>query len=178
MSGNKKSIIFSPIIVLVCIGLVASFLLAGVFQVTAPIIEAHEIEAKNNALLIVLPNGSSFTLKEEAELVKGVSEVYVADNGAGIVCATNNKLGYGGAIKMMVGVDSSGNISGITVLDHSETASLGGQALKDKYLSKFYGMAKADAIDAVDSYTQATHTSDSIKEACKAALEQFANMPK
>lgn len=174
MTSVKKSAIFEPIIVLVCICLIASFMLAAVYQITAPIIDEHEIERKNQSLLIVLPAGSSFELDESIELVKGVSEVYIAGNGAGIVCATSNKLGYGGPIKMMIGVDSTGSISGITVLDHSETASLGGQALKEKYLTNYIGQNSADSINSIDAYTQATHTSDSIKAACAAALEEFS----
>ena len=75
----------------------ASFLLAAVYQMTSPIIAQREAETKNAALKVVLPDASSLT-KLDVELVDGVTEVYQADNGAGIVCSTNCKSTQSGEI--------------------------------------------------------------------------------
>ena len=167
-SGSKE--ITAPIIVLVCICLVASFLLAGVYQITSPIITQREIDAANAAKMAVLPAGSTFTENTECEKAEGVTNVYVADNGAGIAVSTNVKGMYAG-LKLMVGVNDKGEITGINVLANEETAGIGSKALDQAYLDKYFGSKSADAVDGI---TGATYTSKGVKAAINAALEQFA----
>lgn len=171
---TKKNSLFTPIIVLVCIGLVASFLLAGVFQVTKPIIDQREAETKNNALKLVLPDGSGFDKVEGAELVTGVYEVYKASNGAGFVFSTNCKSQQGGTIDMMIGVDAAGAVKGISVISHSETAGIGDKVLQDSYFQTYYGLNTVDAVNAADVVSGATKTSNCVKESAAVALAEFA----
>ena len=177
MSAKNNSLI-APIIVLVLICLVASFLLAGVYQVTYPVIQVREAETMAKALASVLPKASSFTKQEGEGFVTGVSELYVADNGSGIVCTTECKSKQGGVIKMMVGIDSFGQVNGISVISHNETAGLGDKALAESYLQNYYGINSAEGIDEVDALSGVTKTSNCIKESCKAAIQQFIDFSK
>ncbi len=173
MADSKRITIVSPIIVLVSIALVASFLLAAVYQMTSPIIAQREADTRNAALKQVLPDASSFT-KVDAELLPGVTEVFEADNGAGIVCSTNCKSTQGGEIAMMVGINAVGELNGISVISHNETAGIGDKVLQESYFKNFYGINNADAAEAVDVMSGATKTSLCVKETAAVALRQFA----
>jgi len=166
-SGSKE--ITAPIIVLVAICLVASFLLAGVYQITNPIITAREKAEASAAMVAVLPAGSTFT-KMDVELVDGVTEIYSSDNGAGYACSTNVK-GMNAGLKLMIGINTNGEITGINVLGHDETAGIGTKVLDSSFLGKWLGAVSADA---VDSMSGATYTSKGVKTAISAALQQFS----
>lgn len=170
MSKAASKEITAPIIVLVSICLVASFLLAGVYQITEPIIKERSAAEADAARVAVLPSGSDFVEVKNVELVKGVNDVYKASNGAGIACSTDVKGMYSG-LKLMIGVDSNGAISGINILSHQETAGIGTKVLDDPYLSKWLGATAGDEVDAIAG---ATYTSNGVRDAVKAALEQFA----
>lgn len=165
-SGSKE--IIAPIVVLVCICLVASFLLAGVYQITEPIITAREIEEASAARLAVLPAGSTFT-QIDTELVNGVTDIYKSENGAGFAVSTSVK-GMNSGLKLMIGINSNGEITGINVLGHDETAGIGTKVLDSAFLAKWTGTKSADA---VDSMSGATYTSNGVKAAINAALAQF-----
>ena len=175
MADSKRITIVSPIIVLVCIALVASFLLAAVYQMTSPIIAQREADTRNAALKQVLPDASSFT-KLDVELVPGVTEVYQADNGAGIVCSTNCKSQQGGEIAMMVGVNAVGAVNGISVISHNETAGIGDKVLQESYFKNFYGINDVEAVKAVDVISGATKTSNCVNQSAQVALQQFASL--
>jgi len=176
VATRKLDSIFKPIIVLVSIALVASFMLAGVYMMTEPIITAREKETMNNALIAVLPEASSFTKIENIELPVGVSEVYKADNGAGIVCTTVCKSEQGGTIKMMIGINSTGSVNGISVISHNETAGLGDKALAQDYLKNYFDINTTDGIDGVNAMSGVTKTSNCIKESCKVAIQMFSQV--
>ena len=175
MADSKRITIVSPIVVLVSIALVASFLLAAVYQMTSPIIAQREAETRNAALKQVLPDASSFT-KLDVELVPGVTEVYQADNGAGIVCSTNCKSLQGGEIAMMVGVNAVGAVNGISVISHNETAGIGDKVLQESYFKNFYGINDIEAVKAVDVISGATKTSNCVNQSAQVALQQFASL--
>lgn len=176
MEIAKRNSIITPIIVLVCIGLVASFLLAAVFQLTNPIILQREAEVRNAALKLVLPDGTSFSLIEDVEFIEGVTEVYKADNGAGYVCSTNCKSQQGGEVNMMIGVNSLNQVNGISIISHNETAGIGDKVLREDYLRNYYGISEVEMIDAVDAVSGATKTSNCVKDSAKAALKMVSSI--
>ncbi len=172
MSAAKKNSLLSPIIVLVCIGLVASFMLAAVFQITEPIISERETEAKNAALKEVLPDAGSFSELKDVQLVEGVAAVYKADNGAGYVCSTNCKSSQGGEISLMVGINASNAVNGISLIKHNETAGIGDKVLQASYFENYYGISDVDALGAVDTVSGATKTSSCVRQSAVVALQQ------
>ena len=167
MSKAKNNFI-APIAVLVVICFVASAVLAGVFQITDPMIQQRAAEAASQARTQVLPAGRNFE-PFDGELAEGVTDAYVAGNGAGAVCSTSFN-GFGGAVKLMVGMDQDGKITGIQVMEQSETPGVGSNALTDSYLAGFTGLDNADGVDA---WSGATWTSKAVKRGVNAALAQF-----
>ncbi len=135
---NKNGSVI-PVIVLTVICLVASGLLGYVNFITAPIIEEAAREAAEQARAEVLPAADSFTqVTDLADLPEGVEEVYTADNGAGTVSILTG-AGYGGTMRLIVGIDSEGKVTGTQVLEHAETAGLGARVAAEKFRSQFPG---------------------------------------
>lgn len=170
---------FAPTIVLVLICLVATFLVAGAYQITKPVID--EITKKNAdaARAEVLAAADGFE-PLDAELValgdktdSKVTEVYQSTNDAGIVVTVTAK-GFGGLVTTMVGLDPNGEITGVKVTDASnETPGLGSKATAPDHLQKFVGLSD---ISGVDGITGATYTSKAVANGISAALAQFSEL--
>jgi len=172
MEQAKKTSIFAPIIVLVAICFVASALLAGTYQLTAPTIAERSAAEANAARAAVLPEATSFTLYE-GELASGVIDAYTAEGAegaAGMVCQTSFN-GFNGAVKLMIGLDAEGKVTGVQVMEHSETPGVGTNALTAEYLARFSGQTSADGVDA---YSGASFTSKAVKNGINAAAAQYA----
>jgi len=177
MNGKFKDL-FAPTIVLLVICLIATALLTGTYQVTKPIIEQRALEAAGSTRGEVLPEGDVFLPMEDVTLVEGATEVYQAENGAGLVI-TAGANGFGGVVEIMTGINADGEITGVKVLNHSETPNLGTNAMTEEHLSQFIG---ASAITnksggegtMIDAYSGATISSTAVFDAVNTALLQFA----
>lgn len=90
--------------------------------------------------------------------------------------ATASSKGYGGDVDVMIGLDFDGKITGVTILDNSETAGLGANCTKEEWLAQFVGMSgtlsvKKDGGD-VDALTSATITSRAVCSAINKASDK------
>ncbi|HZK38671.1 MAG TPA: FMN-binding protein, partial [Clostridia bacterium] len=88
--------------------------------------------------------------------------------------------GYGGDVKLMSGISNDGKVSGIEVLELSETPGLGMKAYDDFFLKQFLGkgtcisVVQKDADDnSVCAITGATITTQAVAGAVNIALELF-----
>lgn len=171
---------FAPTIILMIICLAVTLALTGTYQITMPIITANAKTFADGSRTEVLPSASDgFTLVAEP-YQEGISEIYAADNGSGIVITSTEK-GFGGKITVMTGIDSKGQIQGIKILEHSETPGLGSKAMTKKHLSQYLGQAKItnkgdeDATN-IDAVTGATISSDAVYRAVEKALHQYSKL--
>ena len=174
-----------PIIVLAGICLVVSAALAATYGITSPIIEGRAKADADAARQVLLPAADSFTEytdnlwhSEDNKVV--VNEVYVADNGSGIV-VTVSTASFGGPLVEMIGIGSDGAITGIQVSSHADTPGVGTNAMTEAHLGQYIGLsalggtaAKAD--DSVDHVSGASVTSDAVHYGIYAALQQFSQM--
>lgn len=178
MRTSSYKELIAPSLVLVIICLVVTAALAVTYQVTKPIIEEINIRNANLARAEVLPEGAGGFSQLDAELTENVTEVFEADNGSGMVFTTVDK-GFGGAMTVMVGVNSSGEIQGVKVTRHGETPGLGTKAMTREYLSQYGGLASVaiEGADAnIDAVTGATISSKAIFRAVNTALEQYEQL--
>ena len=144
-------------------------LLALVNHVTEDKIAALKEEKAKNAMLQVLP-AEEYTpvpcAEEDVTIYRADDKGYVVRLEAG---------GFGGAIDLMVGVNSDGTVSGISVVSHAETASLGANCTRADWQSQFIGRSGQLAVDKdggeIDSLTGATVTSRAVTEAVERALK-------
>ncbi|MBR2264706.1 MAG: FMN-binding protein [Firmicutes bacterium] len=178
----EKKNMLAPTIVLVCICLVASMLLAATFQITKPIIDDINVRMANESRAEVLPEADGFT-QVDAELLDGVTEVYKADNGAGYVITSAFK-GFGGLVTVMTGMDADGVIQNIKVTDASnETPGLGSKTTLPDHTNKFQGVSgtiTSDKASTEGTYiapvTGASYSSKAVFNAVSAALAQYAEI--
>lgn len=182
MTNGKSSVVTDfvlPIGVLLLICIVMSALLAVTNGATAPIIEASEEQAKQDAMVEVMPDAPGFeavdvtamTLPESASA--HVTEVYRASDGTGYVFLVTGN-GYGGknTLSMVVGIDTDGAITDTLVLSHSETVGLGAKITGDDFRSQFPAKTGDDFRD-VDLISGATFSSNYYLNAVEAAFNAY-----
>ena len=159
---------------------IVAMVLAAVNSVTAPAIEQLNYEKTQAAIEAVLPGGGESVPFTDASGL--VSVVYKGESGYAVQVAP---AGFDGPITMMVGVDFEGNILGISVIKHTETAGLGAVAAAktsagESFRAGFVGQSGSVAVTkdggVVDSITGATITSRAVCVGVNAALDCIANM--
>ena len=169
-----------PIVVLVLICAVMSGLLAVTNNITAPIIDEAERKANEEARMEVLSAADSFEKVEAAGLPDGVTEVYRAVNGAGYTFSIVAQ-GYGGkgTLKMTVGIDMDGKITGTKILSQEETPGLGSKITTSAFQSQFPGKDAGYVSDIknIDTISGATRSSNFFRLALTYAFDAF-NMVK
>ena len=181
-----------PIVVLVLICAIMSGLLAKTNEITAPIIEEAERAANAAARLEVLPDAATAGSDPFEEvtvdgLPAAITGVYKASNSAGDTLGYTFSItaeGYGGknTLKMVVGIDADGKITGTKVLDQSETPGLGAKITTDAFQKQFSdndtygGGVDADYvsdINNIDTISGATRSSNYFRLALTYAFEAF-----
>jgi len=189
-------------LILSAITIVAGCLLGLVYEITkAPIAQAQE-NAKQEAYKTVLADAAEFTVDETLDPAKAadalleagysgddITEVEEAKDASGevmgyVITVTSHE-GYGGDIKISVGILSDGTVKGIEMLEISETAGLGMKAdedefknqFKDKQVEKFsYTKSGEDGDDKIDALSGATITTNAVTNAVDSALVYFQNV--
>lgn len=169
----KKSFneIIKPVLVLVCICLVVTALLAYINSVTSPIIAKAEQEKTQQAMSEVLCEADGFEKLEIRNLPDRVTEIYTATNGAGYVFMLTTK-GYGGDMKLICGMDADGVIEQCKTLSHAETSGLGSKTAEDPYRNQ-YCKKSAETLGEVDAITGATISSNAYKNAIEDAFKAY-----
>lgn len=169
MKGNTFNEYFKPFVVLVCICVVVSFLLAFTNSKTAPVIEENERIEAERTRQEVLPGSSTFT-ELDVSGIEGVETAFRDDGGAGYV-ATAGYKGYGGIVTVTVGLDGEGKVVGISANVSSETPNVGSKAGQESYLKQYIGLSGTAA--GVDTITNATYSSTAVRTGVTAILEAF-----
>ncbi len=178
MKNFKLSDILKPTIVLTAICLVTSALLAITNQATAPVIEALAIETEQNTRKLVLADADSFK-DETIGQTAYCTGVDASGAMVGYVFTTAAK-GYGGDVKVMVGVKADGAVAGVQILELSETPGLGMNATKESFLKQFIGKVAGIAVsksspaeNEIQALTGATITSKATTTAVNQALDLY-----
>ena len=189
-------------LILSAITIVAGCLLGLVYEITkAPIAQAQE-NAKQEAYKTVLADAAEFTVDDTLDAAAAANVLqeagYTGDDIAGVakaldasgavmgyVITVTSHEGYGGDIKISVGILSDGTVKGIEMLEISETAGLGMKAdedefknqFKDKQVEKFsYTKSGEDGDDKIDALSGATITTNAVTNAVDSALVYFQNV--
>jgi len=160
----------------------SGLLMALVYDVTeAPIAEAR-LHKKDDAISKVLPphDNDPATTTNTVEYGGEKWTFYMATKAGkyvGAACESISQEGYGGDIRVMVGITVDDKVYGIEVLsDHKETPGLGAQISQDTFCAQFadkpigsttWSVAK-DGGD-IDGVTAATISSRAVVSAVRAA---------
>lgn len=171
---------------------VTTLCLALVNSMTAGVIKANAEKAQLEAQKEVLPDALEFKKTEASEKnipegtkngvrVESLNVGIANGNGVGYIATMISNAGYGGDIKVMVGIDSDGSVTKVKILQSSETAGLGQNASKPEFINQFNGksgslsVVKNKAADGengeIAAISGATVTSRAVTSCVNAALE-------
>lgn len=169
-SGNTAAYVLRLTLTLFVITAVVAGLLGFVNYMTADTIAAQTAQKAEAARRQVLE--AEYYEPMDVPEGSGVTEAYRAGEPGYVVRVSPN--GFGGAIDMMVGVDTSGTVTGISIISHSETASLGANCTREDFRSQFVGASGAVAVTKdggqIEALTGATVTSRAVSDGVSLAL--------
>lgn len=170
---------------LTIIALVVAALLGVVDMVTHDKIDAINVEKTNQALAAVAPEGAEFTPVELSDAAVSAAAAYgtldsmyaMSTGGYAMKIVAS---GSQGSIEMIVGVDGNKALTGVSVVNHSETGGIGTKVINNDpnsagtpVLDQFIGMSGAGSLvvgKTVTPISGATVTSKGITAGCNAAL--------
>ena len=173
----KPKEIAVPALILCAICLIITGALSVTNFITKDTIEALNLQTEKEARTVVLPDAANFEAGDSEE------SYYVgkADDGSekGYVFTTTAK-GYGGTIQVMTGINTEGEITGVTILSLDETPGLGMNAsFTDMYKQTvpeggFNVIKSGTAGDGnIVALTGATITSQAVTDAVNSAIDQY-----
>ena len=198
-----KSGFMKDALVLFAITLVSGLCLGFVYDITKGPIEQATIDKNNRTYQEVLSAASSFTdvegsVEKIAELAASgelagfggvaIESVLVGTDASGaevghVINSLSNDS-YGGAVKISVGFDAEGTITGVGIREINDTPGLGLKAkdakFKDQYIGKnadtlVVTKLGASADHEIDAISGATVTSNAVTNAVNAAFYYLHN---
>ena len=175
-TGSIGAYVARLAITLLLITAVVAAALAGVNSITAPAIAALTAEKTQAAIAAVLPGGYDSEITGYTDETGLVSKVYAGEAGYAFEVTPG---GFDNTITMMVGVDQAGNVLGIDIIKHTETAGLGavadaetpaGQGFRAQFVGSNGSVSVTKDGGALDAITGATITSRAVCAGVNAAL--------
>lgn len=176
--------ILTPGIRLFIICAVSVLILSVASETTKEAIAQQNEKTEAISMQTVLPDATSFENKQE------ISEgnVYLITDGmkdgqkVGYVIGVTSS-GFGGELKIMVGVSLDGTIQGANVLSHSETPGLGAKSQEPEFIDQYKGQSTdkelvvvktAPSSDGqIQAITAATITSKAVTVGVNDAIAYF-----
>lgn len=168
------------VVVLTAICAFVALLLAVVNHLTVDVIAENTIKARDAAILKVFPEGDLVEMhggdgvvetELNGETVSG--KVYrIYKSGAFIGhCVNVAPDGYENPINMMVGIDTTNTVVGITMIEIKETAGVGSKTNSEGFLGQFINKAGPFTIgETVDGIAGATISSKAVTKGVNMAL--------
>ena len=166
---SKNIVKLGVILLLICV--ISTALLAAVNMLTLPVITENNLKNQELAKKEVLP---------DAEIFEAMGEnVYKGLKGDEIVgyTVTVAPKGYGGKIDMMVGINKDKTVSGIKIINMSETPGLGAKAQDMNFTEQFKGKNKDLSLkksqageNEITAISGATVTSTAVTKGVKEAF--------
>ena len=176
---------------LTIIALVVAAMLGVVDMVTHDKIDAINVEKTNQALAAVAPEGAEFTPVELSDAAVAAAAAYgtldsMYEMSTGGYAMKIVASGSQGSIEMIVGVDGNKALTGVSVVNHSETGGIGTKVINNDpnsagtpVLDQFIGMSGAGSLvvgKTVTPISGATVTTKGITAGCNAALSAVEAM--
>ncbi len=136
-----------PALLLALLSALCASLLHGTSVATTPLIAAAERHDRLAAISVVMPadrydsDPLASCLPASGPLAVEICPLTLKGQAAGHIATLTSTSGYGGPIRILLGVDGNGAITGVRVLSHSETPGLGDliEAGKSRWIDSFKG---------------------------------------
>jgi len=163
-------IIFITVVVFASVGLVT-----WTDSITKDKIEEQKEQQIQSMLKEMFPSMSEYTFEDD------IYTIYSDGAGVGYAFLAVGK-GYGGDIKILVGLEDETTIKGITIISQSETPGLGSRIAEGFFAGKFAGLnigevaLKRDG-GQIDAITGATISSGAVVDAVRTtAMEKVKSL--
>ncbi len=164
--------------------------LSVTYSITAPKIAEQDRLAEERSLQAVLPD-AQFTCLESSRIRADVDaaaapvdvlDTYYATAGgehAGWALKVSSR-GYGGPMVIVIGLDTSGSVTGVTILSHNETPGLGTKVITEVgFLEQFLelqgGFGDTD-LRALDTISGSTKSCNGVRNAVAGAGRVFTEV--
>lgn len=182
-----NNVVTKMLLVLTVIGAVSGGILAGVFHIADPLIQANREKELKEAIFIVLPEAKDYKILEKGidktKVIvyqgldadgKPVGLAFIADGG-----------GFQGNIRIMVGLGLDYlKLKGIKVLEQNETPGLGNRIKEPAFEGQFKGLEikpkveyikyrKPEKPNQIQAITGATISSDAVVKNINNAVEKM-----
>lgn len=122
------------------------------------------------AMREVLPAEHYEELPAQAD---GITAAYLAKDAGYVVRVAAG--GFGGAIDMMVGIDNNLHVTGVSIISHAETASLGANCTREEFRAQYIGATGTLSVNKdggeIEALTGATVTSRAVTDGVNLALD-------
>ncbi len=163
-----------PVLCLLILIAVVTLGLHLVNDLTEGRIAGRAAEQRRAAMASVMPEANIFSeLFCDDTTIDGIAGAYSGTRFLGY-CVEVSSNGFSGAVRLMVGVSESGRVTGVAILEHSESSTLGARAESSDFLAQYIGKSGTIRVNngknAIDGVTHATITSQAITDGVNAAL--------
>lgn len=153
-------------LILCIIAFIAGLALAATNMVTAGPIEEQRVKATLEARAAVFPDAGDFREMPMDEGT-GLDSILEAMSGSDVIgyVLQITVSGYGGPIEIIMGVDTQGMITGLSVggSKFAETAGLGTQVKEPAFTDQFVGLSETPTLNGnVDTISGATISSSAV----------------
>ena len=183
--AKKESNFLNMVLTLFLVTAIAATALGFVYEMTKEPIAAAKLQAKLDAVAVVVPEFDN-NPSEEMYVISsdlGDLECYPAKKGGelvGTAIATLTKMGFSGEIKIMVGLNPDGAIIQSSALDHHETPGLGTKMVEPRFKDQYVGLNPGQADikvtkdgGVIDAITASTITSRAYSDAILRAYDAY-----
>lgn len=180
------------VIAVVVTCLVAAGGLAATYAVTEDRIAEQDRLAQEKSLKAAMPEATSFEQVTDEGILNAardaagdvqVNGVFTAFDADGSEIGWGLRLGsrgYGGYAQMVIGLDTSGSVTGVSILSHAETPGLGSKVMENlPFLALFTDLPEgftAKDVKAIDGISGATKSSRAVKNGVTAAGAIYADV--
>lgn len=157
--------ILNSVVVLTLVCLLSTLLLSIVYVYSEPHIERQQ------ELLAFRKYSEIFSEADKfEEITDGEIQAFQENISLGVIKEVIVQ-GYGGNIKMLVGIYENNSVAGVRILEHSETPGLGANIILPRFLDQFIGREKGqDFQRGIDGVTGATISTDAV---IKGVMESY-----
>ena len=181
--------ILIPALALFLTTAISTALLGIARDFTAAPIEMQRKKTQEKAMNEVLPDASAFTEISFAP-TGSITRIFEGEKDGAVTgyVVELSPSGYGGEINMVVGISKENDlVSGMRILNHSETPGLGALAAEENFYTRFNGKklspltvvkTSPSADNEIEAITASTITSRAVTNAVNEAIEWYTEAVK
>lgn len=182
--NNSDNIIKNALILFV-VTIIAGVLLGFTFEMTVEPIKVQNELQKTNAFKSIFTEGEFIPYEADIEdnlAIASIYKVIEADVVEGYIFQIETKEGYGGLVKLVVGLNIDGSLKAIDVIKHAETPGLGAKIDEDLFKQQFINRLSSNLVvvkqtsssdDEIQAISGATISSKAVVGGVNVALDFY-----